>query len=417
MRSTTRTAARAACALLVSAAIAAAAPRAGAIVGGTDQVERRLRRAARVHRDRVADRRRGMLGDADLADRRDDRGALRVRDERRAGCSASRDPPPSSCASGRSTSPIRRSAAPPASSRCCRSRTTAGTARATSTTSRCSRSTARCPRRPPARRAAPGPGKSLLIAGYGQHLQQRHGAFRALRAGADHGRRPCLVPAHSETFDPSWLFCGAAAADPAVRAARPATATRAGPRSRTRTRSRTWSSRASSATGRGPSCQGRARTSCSSRASAASSTARSPPRRRLGHACGTTRRARPSGRSSQAHRPRRHPHAAHRRRPQQALARRHRLLHTRGPRRRRAIRGVPDQPLGALQPQRQGRRFSGYVCAQGTDGTSKPRTAPAPPSASADGRHFEVLSTVRPSAAPWKCASSRISSAMSRLAL
>ena len=111
---------------------------------------------------------------------------------------------------------IRRSASPRAWSRCCRSRATAGTAAATTTMSRCSRSTERCRETPAAlAEQAPAPGEQLLIAGYGQTSTNDRSGPSGAQGGGDRRRRPGLVQSRLRAFDPSWLFCGAAATDPA----------------------------------------------------------------------------------------------------------------------------------------------------------------------------------------------------------
>jgi prostatin (serine protease 8) len=62
----------------------------------------------------------------------------------------------------------------------------------------------------------PDAGKSLLIAGYGQTSTSDNARPAALRVGLIDAADPASCHLVSESFDPSWLFCGAAATDPAV---------------------------------------------------------------------------------------------------------------------------------------------------------------------------------------------------------
>jgi secreted trypsin-like serine protease len=63
----------------------------------------------------------------------------------------------------------------------------------------------------------PGAGKALLIAGYGRSSTHDKGHPGALRIGRIDAADPATCHLVSETFDPSWLFCGSAAStDPAV---------------------------------------------------------------------------------------------------------------------------------------------------------------------------------------------------------
>jgi secreted trypsin-like serine protease len=70
----------------------------------------------------------------------------------------------------------------------------------------------------PARLAEQHPqaGKSLLMAGYGQTSTQDRSPPGALRAGLITAADPSSCRLTSESFDSSWLFCGAAATDPSV---------------------------------------------------------------------------------------------------------------------------------------------------------------------------------------------------------
>jgi Trypsin len=62
----------------------------------------------------------------------------------------------------------------------------------------------------------PDPGASLLIAGYGRTSTADKAPPAALRVGLIHAASPASCRLVSEDFDPSWLFCGAASTDPAV---------------------------------------------------------------------------------------------------------------------------------------------------------------------------------------------------------
>jgi trypsin len=62
----------------------------------------------------------------------------------------------------------------------------------------------------------PDTGKPLLMAGYGQTSTRDRAPPAALRAGLITAAAPRSCRLTSETFDASWLFCGAAASDPAV---------------------------------------------------------------------------------------------------------------------------------------------------------------------------------------------------------
>jgi hypothetical protein len=62
----------------------------------------------------------------------------------------------------------------------------------------------------------PDTGKPLLMAGYGQTSTSDRSPPAALRAGLITAAAPSSCRLTSETFDASWLFCGAAASDPAV---------------------------------------------------------------------------------------------------------------------------------------------------------------------------------------------------------
>lgn len=63
----------------------------------------------------------------------------------------------------------------------------------------------------------PGAGKSLLIAGYGRTSTHDEAQPAALRVGLIEAAAPASCRLVSENFDASWLFCGAAATtDPAV---------------------------------------------------------------------------------------------------------------------------------------------------------------------------------------------------------
>jgi Trypsin len=61
----------------------------------------------------------------------------------------------------------------------------------------------------------PDPGKELLIAGYGR-ASATSAPRGALRTGMIEAASPASCRRLSESFDPSWLFCGAAAAIPAM---------------------------------------------------------------------------------------------------------------------------------------------------------------------------------------------------------
>ena len=150
-------------------ALAVAAPTAGAIVGGTDQTTDAF--AAPLAFLTITDPSGTgrCTGHADLAHRRDDCRALRLRDDQ-ARQPARRLQAVEIAVRVGSTQRLERRARHRRreSWRCCRSPTTAGTAAATTTTSRCSRSTARCRRQPAAlAEQHPDAGKPLLIAGYG----------------------------------------------------------------------------------------------------------------------------------------------------------------------------------------------------------------------------------------------------------
>ncbi len=62
----------------------------------------------------------------------------------------------------------------------------------------------------------PDAGKSLLIAGYGATSTDDNSRPAALKAALIDAADPASCTLVSESFDPSWLFCGAAASDPAV---------------------------------------------------------------------------------------------------------------------------------------------------------------------------------------------------------
>jgi Trypsin len=62
----------------------------------------------------------------------------------------------------------------------------------------------------------PAEGKSLLIAGYGSTSTNDNTRPSALKAALIDAADPDSCHLVSESFDPSWLFCGAAATDPAV---------------------------------------------------------------------------------------------------------------------------------------------------------------------------------------------------------
>ena len=61
----------------------------------------------------------------------------------------------------------------------------------------------------------PGAGKELLISGYGLAATNDTAPSGPLRAGLIEAADPTSCHLVSESFDPSWLFCGAAATDPA----------------------------------------------------------------------------------------------------------------------------------------------------------------------------------------------------------
>src|SRR6185312_4678553 len=58
----------------------------------------------------------------------------------------------------------------------------------------------------------PDPGKSLLIAGYGRTSADDGAGPAALRVGLIDAAAPASCRIVSQSFDPSWLFCAAAAA-------------------------------------------------------------------------------------------------------------------------------------------------------------------------------------------------------------
>ena len=62
----------------------------------------------------------------------------------------------------------------------------------------------------------PGAGKSLLIAGYGATSTNDTTRPAALKVALIDAADPDSCTLVSESFDPSWLFCGAASTDPAV---------------------------------------------------------------------------------------------------------------------------------------------------------------------------------------------------------
>jgi Trypsin len=62
----------------------------------------------------------------------------------------------------------------------------------------------------------PGAGKALLIAGYGRTSTSDDSPAAALRVGRIDAARPASCRLVSEAFDPSWLFCGAASAGTAA---------------------------------------------------------------------------------------------------------------------------------------------------------------------------------------------------------
>jgi secreted trypsin-like serine protease len=62
----------------------------------------------------------------------------------------------------------------------------------------------------------PGAGKQLLIAGYGSTSTNDQSDPSALEAALIDAAGPASCHLVSESFDPSWLFCGAAATDPAI---------------------------------------------------------------------------------------------------------------------------------------------------------------------------------------------------------
>jgi hypothetical protein len=63
---------------------------------------------------------------------------------------------------------------------------------------------------------SPDVGKPLLMAGYGRTSTGDNAPPSALRAGLIDAADPASCRLVSERFDPSWLFCGAAAGDPTV---------------------------------------------------------------------------------------------------------------------------------------------------------------------------------------------------------
>jgi Trypsin len=62
----------------------------------------------------------------------------------------------------------------------------------------------------------PDTGKQLLISGYGSTSTDDKSDPSALKAALIDAADPASCHLVSETFDPSWLFCGAAATDPAI---------------------------------------------------------------------------------------------------------------------------------------------------------------------------------------------------------
>ena len=62
----------------------------------------------------------------------------------------------------------------------------------------------------------PAAGKSLLIAGYGSISTNDQTEPSALKAALIDAADPASCHLASESFDPSWLFCGAASTDPSV---------------------------------------------------------------------------------------------------------------------------------------------------------------------------------------------------------
>ena len=355
-------------ALSVLLAIAVAPATTGAMVGRHGSAQRRVRGAAGLHRDRRAARRRHVLRHADLADRRHDRSPLRVREEQERQ-SARRRPRlgRSRSSSARATSPTPRSASGRGS---CGAATAVFRWDGTPPQPRVALLALdrAMPSARAARRAAPRRGQVAADRGLRQRLDEGQDRPSALKAALIDAADPASCSLVSETFDPSWLFCGPPRRIRPFRAERRATATRAGRRSRTRTRSTTSSSRASSARlARG------LRVSRSYLVLVSSERgfidARSPPRRRHGTRCATTRRRGGQG-GPAPHRREGHADTAHQRRQQPPLARRHRLLHDGGKRISGAVRSVStnrwvqfnlaadEALLGLVRRARTGRRSS-----------------------------------------------------------
>ncbi len=217
----------------------------------------------------------------------------------------------------------------------------------------------------------PGAGKSLLMAGYGQTSTQDQSLPSALRAGLITAADPASCRLTSETFDSSWLFCGAAATDPAVPGGTACYGDSGGPAFAYENTVQNLVVEGVISYGSRASCEGSrsylvlvsSERGFIDRALATPSQDWSklrddPPRatvrpvsQRIGHA-GTLSLRIDDDRSKHS---------------RVDIA-----FYTRAGRRvARAIRGVPTNRWVHFNLRRQGRRFSGYVCAQGTDGTSK----------------------------------------------
>ena len=81
---------------------------------------------------------------------------------------------------------------------------------------RCSRSTAPAPDPGGARRAAPGRGQVAADRRLRRNSTNDNSRPAALKAALIDAADPASCTLVSESFDPSWLFCGEAATDPAV---------------------------------------------------------------------------------------------------------------------------------------------------------------------------------------------------------
>jgi hypothetical protein len=142
----------------------------------------------------------------------------------------------------------------------------------------------------------PGAGKSLLIAGYGATSTEDNTRPGALKVALIDAADPASCTLVSESFDPSWLFCGAASTDPAVPGGTSCYGDSGGPAFAYENTVDNLVVEGVISYGSQHSCE-YSRSYLMLVSSAGSSTARWPRRRRAGRSCATSRRWRPSRRS------------------------------------------------------------------------------------------------------------------------